>query len=182
MAGKLASMDRYSQTRLINPESVLEHTGYVCMCSLIIARRILKNGRSVNIALLMSKAAVHDIEESITGDIACPTKYWDASATSTMKRISDEASVMAFRSIGDDDLYEIWADSKEGFEGQIVSLADKLAVVYKVHQEYALFGNKTIIGHVSGLIGSLKKMKLECRKELHEFIDEAILICKELIE
>jgi len=61
MARSLSAIDRYSQTRLVNPESVLEHTGYVCLCCLFIGNELNNRGEDLNIGLLMTKATVHDL-------------------------------------------------------------------------------------------------------------------------
>jgi len=190
VAGQLASIDRYSQTRLMNPESVLEHTGFVCFCSLMIGKELEKAGDTVDFAELLIKATVHDLEEIVTGDIACPTKYWDDRITREIKRVEGEAGKQVLNELDSSgELYTFWESSKHNKEGFIVALADKLAVVYKVNQETMEFGNQTIKGHVKGLIPALEEMKDIVRtptlinnpRIIVEIIDEAIEICRTVI-
>ena len=145
VSGQLASIDRYSQTRLMNPESVLEHTGFVCFCSLMIGKELERAGEVIDFGELMIKATVHDLEEVVTGDIACPTKYWDDRITREIKRVEREAGRKVLYDIDPSgELFTFWDTSKHDKEGFIVALADKLAVVYKVNQETMEFGNQTI--------------------------------------
>lgn len=189
ITGKMSAIDRYSQTRLINPESVLEHTGWVCMTCLFIATKLNEEGEGLDIGLLMSKAAIHDIEEVITGDIASPTKYFSEKLTNEIGKLSRHAVSQILKPFDSKELSDIWSKSKEGKEGFIVMLADKLAVVYKVNQEVSQFGNQTIKGHVTSLMPSLEwirqymelKSVIKNRKFVNEIIDEAIEICQILV-
>jgi 5'-deoxynucleotidase YfbR-like HD superfamily hydrolase len=179
-------MDRYSQTRLVNAESVLEHTGWVCMCSFFIAMELNELGEGINIGSLMSKAAIHDVEEVIVGDVANPTKYYSEELT---KQIGDMSASAAYTLLSQfnsvDSLMDIWEKSKIGTEGYIVALSDKLAVVYKVQQEVIGFGNSTIRDHVKGLEEALNRLEIELefisivnRSVIREIIQEAKEICQ----
>ena len=188
VSGQLASIDRYSQTRLMNPESVLEHTGFVCFCSLMIGKELERAGEVIDFGELMIKATVHDLEEVVTGDIACPTKYWDDRITREIKRVEREAGRKVLYDIDPSgELFTFWDTSKHDKEGFIVSLADKLAVVYKVNQEAMEFSNQTIKGHVQGLIPALDKLYGCCpfdgkgRSVIRNIITEAIEICRTTI-
>lgn len=178
-------MDRYSQTRLVNPESVLEHTGWVCFCSLLIAGELKKAGEDIDIGRTLIKATVHDMEEYITGDIACPTKYWDHRITHEIKRIEGLAGIEACNALDPSGkLYEYWDSAKDGKEGFVVALADKLAVVYKVQQEISNYGNNTLKGHIKGLIPALDALEVMARVgndiDNHEIITEIINEAKEI--
>ena len=190
VSGKLASIDRYSQTRLMNPESVLEHTGFVCFCALMVGKELEKAGEVIDFAELLIKATVHDLEEIVTGDIACPTKYWDDRITREIKRVEAEAGKKVLNDLDPSgELYTFWEASKHNKEGFIVALADKLAVVYKVNQETMEFGNQTIKGHIDGLIPALMEMDeyihgcglIDNHKVIGEIITEAIEICRATI-
>ncbi len=189
-ASRMSSIDRYSQTRLMNPESVLEHTGFVCFCSLMIGKELEKAGETIDFGELLIKATVHDLEEIVTGDIACPTKYWDDRITREIKRVEREAAEKVFSEVDPTgELFNYWNQSKCMKEGFIVALADKLAVVYKVHQETISFGNQTLKGHIEGLIPALIEIKEEMRTldiisypfVIDEIVDEAIQICQTVI-
>lgn len=189
ITGKMSAIDRYSQTRLINPESVLEHTGWVCMTCLFIGSKLNEKGEDLDMGVLMSKAAIHDIEEVITGDIASPTKYYSKALTSEIKMLEKHAMNKVVTPLNITGLRHTWTTAKMGKEGFIVLLADKLAVAYKVNQEVSQFGNQTIKGHVTGLMPALLDIK-EMQKSKHiirnkdiiyTIINEAIETCQTLI-
>ena len=192
VSGQMSSIDRYSQTRLINPESVLEHTGFVCFCSLMIGKELEKAGEEIDFGELLIKATLHDIEETVTGDIACPTKYWDSDMTREVKRIEREAGRAVLHDLDPSgNLFEYWKSSKDKKEGFIVALADKLAVVYKVNQETLDFGNNTLKGHINGLVPALDGMHaymmlsnenlIQNTKVITNIIEEAKEICQAVI-
>ena len=189
IASAMSTIDRFSQTRLINPESVLEHTGFVCFCSLMIGKELEKAGEEINFGTLLIKATLHDIEETITGDIACPTKYWNEDITKQVKAIEAEAAQQVLNKLDpSQQLYMYWLKSKEYKEGFIVAIADKLAIVYKAQQEINDYSNQTLKGHMKGLIPSLRDLKNTCKTRklivnkdvVLNILDEAIEICQKL--
>jgi len=161
---KMAALSRYSQTHLVNNESVLEHTGFVCVLSYFIGKMVIdesiKNGivPYLNIGEIMCKAAMHDVDEIITGDIPRPTKYYNEGVRSALQKIENENMISISNSIGIEDMYDDWKYAKDGNEGAIVALCDCLAVVYKIYYECIMFGNKTIIGHCKNLNKSINKI------------------------
>jgi len=160
IAGKMANMDRFSQTRLLNPESVLEHTGFVCLFSAILSQRLICLGENINIGEVMMKAVLHDVEEVLIGDIPTPTKYANKTITDSLR----EASILAADEVlskvdQSGKLFDYWLESKEGRSGYIVSIADRLSVLYKANQEISLFGNNTIKGHVVSLAPAIESLK-----------------------
>jgi len=156
----------------------------------MIARDLAEAGEEIDFAELLIKATVHDLEETITGDIACPTKYWDPQITREIKRVEREAGRKVLYDLDPSgELFTYWDTSKHGKEGFIVALADKLAVVYKVNQETMEFGNQTIKGHIKGLIPALMEMDeynhgsgvITNHKIIGNIITEAIEICRTVI-
>lgn len=189
IAGELSAIDRYSQTRLINPESVLEHMGYVCFCALVIGNRLFAEGEMINLGDLMIKATIHDIEETITGDMASPTKYWNPNITAEIKKVEAEAAKMVTNKLDKNGwLYDQWEAAKSGKEGYIIALADKLAVVYKIQQETEQYGNNTLRNHIDGTVPALQylydqQQNFEVITNGHiieEVILEAIAICRKI--
>lgn len=179
-------MDRYSQTRLVNPESVLEHTGWVCMCSFFIGMELKEVGEKIDMGLLMSKAVIHDIEEVIVGDISNPTKYYSQKLTDEILELSGVAAYKLLDPFNSKDaLMNIWVEAKWGKEGYIVALADKLAVVYKMQQEILGFGNSSVRFNMTKLPEALVRLRgdlaiseIENTLLIHEVIDEALELCK----
>ncbi len=189
ITGKMSAIDRYSQTRLINPESVLEHTGWVCMACLFMGEKLNEIGEGIDMGLLLSKAAIHDVEEVVTGDIASPTKYYSQELTDEIQSLERYAATKILAPLDIESIKGLWFKSKVGKEGYIVMLADKLAVAYKVNQEVSHFGNQTIKGHVAGLIPSLEGIRQSMEQKsiiknqdfINNIIDEAIETCQTLV-
>ena len=89
--GKLASVKRYSDFRMVNEESVLEHTAFVGMMSYFIAESLMKENKlEIDVKILLEKALMHDIDEVATGDIAMPVKYYSESLRSMIGEMEDE--------------------------------------------------------------------------------------------
>ena len=181
-AGKMSAIDRYSQTRLMNPESVLEHTGFVCFTCLMIADELMAAGEHIDLGKLMASAAIHDVEEVIVGDIPSPTKYSSNHVTVGIKAFEEQSA----KELLSERLFGIWKDAKQGKEGFIVELADKLAVVYKIQQETLEYGNNTLKGHTDRMIPVLHRIydiavldePIDNHKIIINLINEAIEICQ----
>ncbi len=153
LQSRMSSVQRYSQTRLNNPESVLEHTGCVVLTCYIFGEILLGEKYYINLETLLCRAVAHDIDEIVTGDIPRPTKYFSTEVRDMFKGIEEVgmAQVCTDLEMGDvaeGRMYLHWHLAKMDTEGLIVKIADRLAVVYKAWQEYMMYGNKMVIGHM----------------------------------
>ena len=150
---KLSCVDRFSPFHLNKSENSLEHTGEVVLISLNIATLInryrVESTPIIDIAMLLTNAAIHDIEESITGDIIRPVKYDNDLIRQEIRTIEDKAANKIFTESGMSELIPIWGSAKNGIEGKIISFADALTVLKKIHDEVILRGNKTLIDSVA---------------------------------
>ena len=75
----MSAIKRYSQLHLLKSESVMEHTGFVCLFAYILCEKINSvsdEEDKLNIGIALEKAVIHDIDEVVTGDIPRPTKYY----------------------------------------------------------------------------------------------------------
>ncbi len=149
LQSRLASVGRFSQTRLNNPESVLEHSGCVTLTCYIFGSILIDEGYNIDLAVLLSKAITHDTDEIVTGDIARPTKYFNDQARQMFAEIelcgmSEVCCGLELPKKVTEKIMVDWNCAKDGLEGLIVSIADILAVVYKVHDECFMYGNKSI--------------------------------------
>ena len=161
LMSKLATTNRYSDTRLINPESVLEHTGYVALTSMFIAMKLIDAGESINIGELLQKCLLHDIEEAKMGDIITPTKHSSIKLKLMLNSYAEECAEDVLASVyGYPETLNIWKQSKYGKEGYIVEIADALSVVYIMEREIIYFGNMHLKLHMNeGLFRKLEKLK-----------------------
>lgn len=186
-ASEMSAVSRYSQSHLMREESVLEHTGFVVLCCFYITTKLLDEGERINCELIMCRAAVHDMDEVITGDVARPTKYDNPELTAQFKKLEAQAA----RRISDD-VFEseapffLWETAKEPTkEGFILRVADAFAVAYKCYEERITFGNQSLRLHAQDLH---KNLEIRKRDAVHLFdhhvvverlIDEVIEICLE---
>jgi 5'-deoxynucleotidase len=190
LQSRLSAIQRYSQIRLVNPESVLEHTGFVALTCYIFGVILQTEGHQIDQAHLMGRALIHDIEEVITGDIPRPTKYstheirkvFEGLASASIMKVLDDLEVHkgVTRRISYD-----WHNAKSGREGLIVAIADRLAVVYKVWQEYTMSGNVAIKDNLfksgSGMRDQLERLKKEFPgTSIIGVVQEAIGMCSRI--
>ncbi len=145
---QLGSIERYSHTHLLNPESVLEHLGFTTFLCYIICERLRECGEEIDTGLSLRKSIIHDVDEAITGDIPRPTKYYSPDIKSALDILSENATEKISGNIKITKLISDWGSAKSGKEGAVLALADILAVVHKVWQESVLYGNNSMIGHV----------------------------------
>lgn len=165
----LSGTYRFANAKLSNPESVLEHTGAVVLTCYIISREmnVLSPG-SVEIGDVLSKAAVHDVEELLLGDTPRPTKYSSEEARKlfhhlsgwAMDRILTDLKIQCWQSVQVDHKM-----AKRGPEGTIVELADVLAVVYKINEEALERGNRTMLSRASSCGEQLDKCRSKINRE-----------------
>lgn len=185
---KMSALSRFSQTHLINEESVLEHTGFVCSMCYYIGTKLNEKGNSLDIGVLMCKAVVHDVDEIVTGDIPRPTKYYNEGVRDALQEIEHTNMQRIALEISSPRIYQDWSNAKEGREGSIVALADCLAIVFKVHYEVVMFGNKTIISHCSSTIDNLDGIAKEMREHfgeddfLHSIVNDAKIIIENIVK
>lgn len=177
---KTAVVTRYSQSHLNRRESVLEHTGFVCFICAIIG---LKHP-DVDLGKLLTKATLHDIEESYIGDIANPVKYDNPDILSEVEKIGEKAMVQIEGLIGVGSLYSIWRNSKDStLEGRIVKIADVISVVAKVYEEVVLYKNSSIKCFALNTLNFFEtQQRIEKDPYLLDVINEVIEIHEIILE
>lgn len=190
LLGELATTNRYSDTRLINPESVLEHLGCVTMLSMFMTIKLNEHGEQIDELIVMKKAILHDVEEAITGDIIAPTKHANKVLHEQLKAYGAHCAYDLLKNLpGSSITFNLWKASKENQSGLIVAVADKLSVVYKTEQEIMKFGNIHLKEHLSKkIITELIRLKKEASKMfknelvITDLIDEGVEICQTIFE
>lgn len=142
---KLSSTNRFSQAALAKPENVLEHSGMVTLISLNIAKRLYIEGFDVDIGIVLEKAILHDIEESETGDVSKPSKYFSKELRTEFNRLEQKVANSIFNDAGTGILLNTWTCSKDQtHSGKIVSFVDTLCALIKFHDEICIRGNKSM--------------------------------------
>lgn len=141
---RLSHVYRYSSIPTIRKESVAEHTAYVALYCLVVAKDLIKQGHEVDIGKLLEKSLVHDLDESSTGDFLRHVKYGHPE----LKRILDEVSLSMMKDLEDQvgvDLVSSWSTAKcEGIEGDILEVVDLFQVISYVTEEVDL-GNLHVL-------------------------------------
>jgi 5'-deoxynucleotidase YfbR-like HD superfamily hydrolase len=121
----MSSIRRYSGVHLIKEESVMEHTGFVCLFTYFICEKLnheCEPEHLINTGLALEKSVVHDMDEVITGDIPRPTKYFN----SETKKVFDKMAKIGMTQVVNQlELQNIntflnWEKAKDGKEGKIV--------------------------------------------------------------
>lgn len=158
-AMNMTAVQRYSCTRLAETENLAVHVAETSMMSYIIGNELKSLGQDLNIGLLLEKCLVHDIDETITGDIVRNLKY----ATPEIHEGIEQVASSAVRKISDsikgaDNLVETWKDSKSGVEGLVLKLVDMLCVVRKAMTEVELYNNLSALKIISELKNHLVKL------------------------
>jgi len=160
----MSAIQRYSQLHLLKSESVMEHTGFVCLFTYTLCEEI--NSASapndkLDVGMALQKAIVHDIDEVITGDIPRPTKYYSDESVAVFKKIAEAGidQIINELRINSRNMKTNWEQSKAGKEGMIVALADLSSVIYKLWEEILMLGNKKLFrqaNEVKNFLGDFK--------------------------
>lgn len=189
-AQSMASLARYSQTRLVAPESVLQHSGFVVLTCYFMGlelNSVAQNPRDeISIETLLSRAIVHDLDEIAVGDIARPTKYHNEETLAMfdkLKLIGIKKVVQELNLPIDVRTY-VLADhdnAKVGRVGFIVDVADKTAVVYKLWDECLLRNNYTMVRQAMHLRSRDFLTHMQDAIPDHKFNDEQALYLHGLI-
>lgn len=132
---------RFSGLPRLRPETVAEHSYITTHYALCIALDMMQKNWDVDIGVLLARAIVHDVDEAITADLPRPIKYSSTSFYSEWLRLSTDAMGKLCHELGVD-FTELWSQAKDNtLEGQILALADLMAVDGYLLEELEL-GNK----------------------------------------
>jgi 5'-deoxynucleotidase YfbR-like HD superfamily hydrolase len=162
----LASVHRFSMTKMCQPESVLEHSGWVAFVVVILAKEInVIEKDTIDVADALTMALMHDVDEIVTGDVPRPTKYRSQDTIKAFKEMSRWGVAKVITSLDLDksvgiELLERHSLAKKGKNGLVVAIADCMAVVYKLWEEVIVRNNCSMTNHGKPLleqIGSLKE-------------------------
>ena len=160
---EFASVTRYSKNRPIKEENNLEHTGFVTLFSYLIGID-LQNQFNIKIDFgkLLSGAVCHDMDETLTGDIPRPTKYYSKELRETIGKVELDsikklAGILGHKE-GSKNLIDDWMNAKgtATVEQVIVKMADLVGVIYKVWQEMIMLNNNCFLQVAEEIIEIIK--------------------------
>ena len=160
----LGKVIRFSNQMRIKDESVAEHSFHTAMYAMILADLEVSMGNRVDTEKVLRCCLVHDLEESMTGDILHGFKYSDPELLKNMKKMGAEFYKNIVGNLPGDmpKKYEgLWSDAKAAsIEGEIVEAADKIeALIYSI-EEYSM-GNKIFRPIIDGLVKTLDEIGLK---------------------
>lgn len=143
-----SDIKRYSRDRLTDTESVLQHIGWVSIFSLIIADHLQSNSNiKIDYEKLFKRVVIHDFDETITGDVPRPTKYYSKEVTQVFKQVEDVGiqKILGGLSVSSS-IYDAWKSSKDHtVEGMILKISDLFAVAYMCWLEVLMYNNMSFI-------------------------------------
>lgn len=135
---------RYSGIKLVESENLAEHTYETLMLGYIIISNIKRLCPSEDISLesYMHQALHHDLEESLTGDVARPLKYHNSDVKRELNKVAYEVSLEMYKDYFSEREFQLyWEDAKSGKEGFILRIVDMLTVAFKAVKEVRVLNN-----------------------------------------
>lgn len=183
---KLSSVRRFSQATMAKSENVLEHTACVSLICLQICDRLCLG--QLETAQVLTRALIHDIEESEIGDLPRPFKYSDDSLRKMIKETEDRIAAKIFYNSGfTGETYISWQQSKHGPYGAIIKFADALSAYMTMHDEIVYRGNRSMIEMIeTGCVPTLINLAMDlgasysAPKIMREYIDLVAIMESEI--
>lgn len=161
---RVRNVIRFSNSTRIKDESVAEHSFFAAYYSLVLGH-VLQTCEDVTLdfGVLLSRALVHDLDESITGDFVRHFKYEDPELHERLDHASSCLMSCAFDSTCYDIsnvLHELWKTAKtpSTIEGDIMAFADFLSVLSYVMNEIDC-GNRKLIMQLDDMYAYAKSFR-----------------------
>lgn len=185
---KLSCVQRFSQFTLSKPEDTLSHTGKVALLCVQISESLLDEGIEIDQGLLLKKALVHDLEESLIGDVVRPVKYHSAEMRNCFKNLEAETMAKIVTScFNGAEIVKAWTLAKKEKEGSIVSFVDTMCALATIENEIFERGNNSMKAALTDTcIETIRKRLEEMEsyfpesKTMRELRDYTIDICERL--
>lgn len=170
---RLRNVYRYSGEWVLHRENVAEHSFWTALIAITIAHEHFDLNTTREVAV---RALLHDIEESMTGDLVRSMKYYDEALREDIKRVEEAFAATLLNPLGatGHDFYDIWLHSKDdSLAGRIVALADLLCVISYCDNEEASGNHK--LREIRKACTSLIEDKFADDPELKSVYMEALL-------
>lgn len=172
---RLKYVTRFSTCRTLHKESVAEHSYYTALYSIVVAKWVTDHtDLRIDVAKLLTKALVHDLEESITGDIPRDFKHVDKELRASIERIAETSFLKAAESIfqcNTNYWLSVWKSAKDDtVEGRILAFADFLSVVSYIYEEVRIASSI-----------SLKEQLISLQSYYEGFLDKKYAFIRPLV-
>ena len=184
---RLRYIKRFSTCRTVGSETVAEHTAFVVIYCALIARWVEANTElRPDVATLLERAALHDIEEARSGDFPRSFKHRTQELRDAVEVAAQIEAQDIFTSLTDDSrsqekLYATWKHAKDdSLEGLILDFADFLSAVSFICEERKV-GNFCLSQHTGTLTKYLDKFQGEKFRFLAPLVRQASTIVTEVL-
>lgn len=180
LVSSLSGVTRFSMLKQNHRETVLEHTGMICCFVFVLGTKLNQvQGYKFDMAKLMQKACVHDWDETVTGDVARPTKYYSQALRRELAALEAGAIDNIADELGIASLSSLHGAAKEEAEGQLVALCDVACAIHRCWEEVRIFSNLHFIMTAKNLLRVLKlkykELELEVSDPQREILDDFAL-------
>lgn len=128
ISGNLKNVYRYGDVEILNDESTADHSWRLALLAMILIKEL---GLEINVERALKLAIIHDLPESVTGDIT-------ADKTMADKKLKDEKQKEEIKVIDDfrkllpeiegEEIYELWHDYEfsKTEEAKFIKALDKI--------------------------------------------------------
>ena len=155
---------------LAEVKTVALHTLDTAVISMLLADLFKDNGYCIDCEKVLKIALIHDLPETRIGDIALPNKkYFDRKE---LKRIEENvlSEILSKFDVSPGYL-ELWKAKGIGVEGEIVSIADLMSVLFEqIELRNRGFENEELDDILEKVMGELLEL---CEK--YEFLNELLM-------
>jgi len=156
---------RFSAKGRIRDQTVAEHLYHTSLYAMIMADLEKQMGNEVDVEKLLRATLIHDLEESLTGDIIFDFKHSDEKIAQEIKNLGKkffEDMVGHLPENISKKYTEIWLNAKNEntIEGKIMHAADRFEALAYAMEERQI-GNKNFDIIIERLFEDLKNMKLK---------------------
>lgn len=159
LVATLSGVGRFSRIPMTRRENVLEHTATVNILCVVIGNHVNKLvPRTIDMGKLLECATLHDWDESITGDVTRPVKYFSPQMREEFKHVEERGIIDIADMLRLPHIVGMHANAKfNDAEGFVLTIADVAAAVMRVWDEVLCHGNCHMIGPARGMRGVVAK-------------------------
>ena len=145
---KLSNVKRFAALKLDREYSGADHSYRVAMLGMMIAdeyNSIETNTKKISVEEVLRKSLIHDLEESVIGDIPTPVKQYPGLRDLLRKASVDimNEQVLDKDLVNREKYLKLWIEDKDGESGEVVAISDKIEALLSAAYELKR-GNKDL--------------------------------------
>lgn len=136
---KLSNVTRFVGKRMDMNYNVAEHSYRVAQIAMIICDDYnSRSDKKIDTLEVLKKALLHDLEESLLGDIPTPLKKIGNLREELRKagKIALETEILDKELVNRDEYLKLWIEDKDNETGEVIVLADTLDILITSHKEF----------------------------------------------